>query len=135
MGGLGPGNGYPVTSGAVSDAPRGASSVDSSGVSRMGEATLPVASTELLERFYRDLLYELGEFARRRTATAVGAAVVTKRVAVAYGVEVASRLPLPRLSMPVPGRVLMGYVEEVSTTSDRSFVACAARRGCRQHGE
>ena len=64
----------------------------------MGEATLPVASTELLERFYRDLLYELGEFAERRTATAVGAAVVAKRVAIAYGIEVAQRLPLPRLT-------------------------------------
>lgn len=67
------------------------------GVSKMGEATLAVASTELLERFYRDLLYELGEFAHRRTATAVGAAVVAKRVAVAYGIEAANRLLLPRL--------------------------------------
>jgi hypothetical protein len=96
--GLDPGNGYPVTSGAVSNAPRGASDVDGSGVSKMGEATLAVASTELLERFYRDLLYELGVFAQRRTATAVGAAVVAKRVAVAYGIEAANRLPLPRLS-------------------------------------
>jgi hypothetical protein len=54
--------------------------------------------TELLERFYRDLLYELGEFAQRRSATAVGAAMVAKRVAVAYGLEAAARLPLPRLS-------------------------------------
>lgn len=51
-----------------------------------------------LERFYRDLLWELGEFARRPTATAVGAAVVAKRVAVAHGLEVAGRLSLPRLS-------------------------------------
>ena len=57
-----------------------------------------VGSTELLERFYRDLLYELGEFSHRRTATAIGAAVVAKRVAVAYGIEAAARLPLPRLS-------------------------------------
>jgi hypothetical protein len=54
--------------------------------------------TELLERFYRDLLHELAEFGQRRTATALGAAVVAKRVAVAYGIEGASRLPLPRLS-------------------------------------
>ena len=57
-----------------------------------------VDSTVALDQFYRDLLFELGEFVQRRTATAVGAAVVVKRVAVAHGIEVAGRLPLPRLS-------------------------------------
>jgi hypothetical protein len=51
-----------------------------------------------LEAFYRDLLYELGEFSRRPTATALGAAVVAKRVAKQYGIGAADRLPLPRLS-------------------------------------
>jgi len=64
------------------------------------EVSQVVDSTELLERFYRDLLHELGEFAQRRTATAVGAAVVAKRVAVAYGIEVAQRLP-PSHALPV----------------------------------
>jgi hypothetical protein len=51
-----------------------------------------------LERFYADLLHELGEFARRPSATAIGAAVVVKRVAKAHGLEVADRLPLPRFN-------------------------------------
>jgi len=46
--------------------------------------------------FYRDLLFELGEHARRRGATAYGAAVVAKRGAVAHGLAEAGRLPLPR---------------------------------------
>ena len=78
--------------GTESGVPKGAAAVERPEVSQV------VDSTELLERFYRDLLHELGEFARRRTATAVGAAVVAKRVAVAYGIEAANRLPLPRLS-------------------------------------
>jgi len=54
--------------------------------------------SETLDRFYSDLLYELGEFARRPTATAIGAAVVVKRVARAHGVQAADRLPLPRFN-------------------------------------
>lgn len=53
---------------------------------------------EALERFYRDVLFELGEFARRPSATAMGAAVVVKRVAKDYGIEAAERLPLPRFN-------------------------------------
>jgi hypothetical protein len=51
-----------------------------------------------LDRFYADLLHELDEFARRPSATAIGAAVVVKRVAKAHGVEAADRLPLPRFN-------------------------------------
>jgi len=51
-----------------------------------------------LDAFYRDLLFELGEFGRRRTATALGAAVVVKRVGLAHDISAASRLPLPRLN-------------------------------------
>lgn len=55
-------------------------------------------NSDRLEAFYRDLLHELGEFARRPSATAIGAAVVVKRVALAYDVDAAQRLPLPRFS-------------------------------------
>jgi hypothetical protein len=51
-----------------------------------------------LDAFYSDLLWELEAFIRRRTATAVGAAVVVKRVAIAHGIESARLLPLPRLT-------------------------------------
>ncbi len=51
-----------------------------------------------LDRFYSCLLYELGEFARRPSATAIGAAVVVKRVAKEHGIAVAERLPLPRFN-------------------------------------
>jgi hypothetical protein len=51
---------------------------------------------ESLLEFYRDLVFELGEHARRG-GTAVGAAAVVKRVGIAYGLEV-ERLPLPRLT-------------------------------------
>ena len=57
---------------------------------------MPPDSLALLERFYRDLLYELGEHAQRG-GTAVGAAVTARRVARGYGLSVAERLPLPRL--------------------------------------
>jgi hypothetical protein len=50
------------------------------------------------EAFYRDVFHELDEFIHRRTATAAGAAVAVKRVAMAHGLEVADRLPLPRLN-------------------------------------
>jgi hypothetical protein len=50
------------------------------------------------ERFYRDVLHALGEHARRRGATAQGAAVVVKRVARAHGLQIAEALPLPRLT-------------------------------------
>jgi hypothetical protein len=48
-----------------------------------------------VERFYRDLVWELGEFAQGG-GTAFGAAAVVKRVAKAYGLVVADRVPLPR---------------------------------------
>jgi len=59
---------------------------------------LPMSDPVSLERFYADVLFELGEFARRPSATAIGAAVVVKRVAKAHGLEVADRLPLPRFN-------------------------------------
>jgi len=64
----------------------------------MSEAAISVDATAALNRFYSDLLHELGEFARRPSATAIGAAVVVKRVAQAHGVELADRLPLPRFN-------------------------------------
>ncbi len=45
--------------------------------------------------FYRELLFELGEHAQRG-GTAYGAAVVAKRVALAFGAAGATHLPLPR---------------------------------------
>jgi hypothetical protein len=50
------------------------------------------------EHFYRDVLNALDEHARRKGATAQGAAVVVKRVARAYGLAIAEHLPLPRLN-------------------------------------
>lgn len=55
-------------------------------------------NSDRLDAFYRDVLHELGEFAHRPSATAIGAAVVVKRVAKAHGVETADRLPLPRFN-------------------------------------
>lgn len=49
------------------------------------------------DRFYSDLLYELGELAARG-GTATGAAAVAKRVALAHGLASAERHPLPRLT-------------------------------------
>jgi len=63
----------------------------------MPEST-PSNRDDVVERFYRELLYELGEFARRPSATAIGAAVVAKRVAVTFGIASADSLPLPRFS-------------------------------------
>lgn len=60
----------------------------------MADTTRPAVDAE---RFYRDLLHALGEHARRRGATAQGAAVVAKRVALEHGLAVAE-LPLPRLN-------------------------------------
>jgi hypothetical protein len=59
---------------------------------------VPGSGSDALDAFYRDLLHELGEFARRPSATAIGAAVVVKRVARVHGIEVAERLPLPRFN-------------------------------------
>lgn len=56
------------------------------------------SASPALERFYADLLWELDLFVRRPAATATGAAVVVKRVALAHGVRVAELLPLPRLT-------------------------------------
>jgi hypothetical protein len=54
--------------------------------------------SEALNAFYVDLLHALGEWHRRPTATARGAVVVVKHVAERYGLEQASRVPLPRLT-------------------------------------
>jgi hypothetical protein len=51
-----------------------------------------------VEQFYRDMLSALGEHAQRPRATAQGAAAVAKRVAREHGLEIAERLPLPRLT-------------------------------------
>ena len=64
---------------------------------------VPVASSEdpvkeALERFYRDVIHALDTHMQRRTATAQGAPTAVKRVALEYGLEIADRLPLPRLS-------------------------------------
>jgi len=80
-----------------SEAPQGASAIHRTEGVVVADASV-VDSTVALDQFYRDVLFELGEFVQRRGATATGAAVVVKRVAVAHGIEVASRLPLPRLS-------------------------------------
>ena len=58
----------------------------------------PTDRNDVVERFYRELLYELGEFARRPSATAIGAAVVAKRVAKTFGIASADASPLPRFS-------------------------------------
>ena len=50
-----------------------------------------------VDRFYRDVLHELGELAQRG-GTATGAAVVVKRVALTHGVASAEHSPLPRLN-------------------------------------
>jgi hypothetical protein len=50
-----------------------------------------------LEAFYAELLRELGLHAQRG-GTAVGAAMVARRVARLYGIEAADRLALPRLT-------------------------------------
>lgn len=50
-----------------------------------------------LDAFYRDLIWELGEHARKG-GTAIGAAAVVKRVGVAHGIAAAGRVPLPRWS-------------------------------------
>ena len=59
---------------------------------------MPEGQQTPVEAFYADVLWELGEFIRRPKSTAIGAAAVVKRVAVAHGLELAYRLPLPRLS-------------------------------------
>ncbi len=61
----------------------------------MAETDASVGVADALDRFYSDLLNELGLFGLRRTATALGAAVVVKRVARAHGIAGAERLPLP----------------------------------------
>ena len=50
-----------------------------------------------VNRFYSDLVFELGELARAG-GTATGAAAVAKRVALAHGIESAANVPLPRLN-------------------------------------
>lgn len=64
----------------------------------METETIDQTGREAVENYYRDLIHELGEHARRPGATAVGAAVVAKRVARLHGLAVAERLPLPRLT-------------------------------------
>ena len=50
---------------------------------------------ELVGRFYSELLWELGEHARRG-GTAMGAGAVAKRVAQKYRLPKAAALPVPR---------------------------------------
>jgi hypothetical protein len=50
-----------------------------------------------VDRFYSDLLWELGELARAG-GSAVGAGAVAKRVALAHGIESARHLSVPRLN-------------------------------------
>lgn len=50
-----------------------------------------------LERFYADLLFEVGLHARTG-GTAEGVGVVVKRVGLAHNVEGAATIPLPRLT-------------------------------------
>jgi hypothetical protein len=69
------------------------------------------------ERFYRDVLWALGEHARRKGATAQGAAVVVKRIAKEHGLAIADRVPLPRLSrsqLAEQGRSNSGYRHVIS---------------------
>ena len=68
------------------------------GVSEVSPGEVSMSEGSALDRFYRDLLWELDEFVRRPSATAIGAAVVVKRVALAHEIESAERLPLPRYS-------------------------------------
>ncbi|MEY2448931.1 MAG: hypothetical protein QOH79_2407 [Acidimicrobiaceae bacterium] len=58
---------------------------------------LDEAVQEALDRFYRDVMYALDVHMQRKSATAQGSAAVVKHVAQAHGLEVADRLPLPRL--------------------------------------
>ena len=64
----------------------------------MAETDASVGVAGLLDRFYSDLLNELGLFGLRRTATALGAAVVVKRVARAHGIAGAAPSPPPPLA-------------------------------------
>lgn len=50
-----------------------------------------------VDRFYSDVLRELGVLAQRG-GTATGAAAVVKRVALAHGLPSAKWVPLPRLN-------------------------------------
>ena len=50
-----------------------------------------------IDRFYSDLLHELGCLAVSG-GSAAGAAAVAKRVALQHGIRVAERIPLPRLN-------------------------------------
>jgi hypothetical protein len=58
---------------------------------------VPLVSDLSVDRFYSDLVFELGEHARSG-GTAIGAAAVAKRVALAHGVASAGRVPLPRFN-------------------------------------
>jgi hypothetical protein len=61
------------------------------------DSEVPVVSDVDVDRLYRDVLYELGLLAQRG-GSAVGAAAVVKRVALAHGVASAEYSPLPRLN-------------------------------------
>lgn len=60
---------------------------------------VPAVASEVVDvdRFYSDLLEELGNLARAG-GSAIGAAAVAKRVALAHGVRKAEFIPLPRLT-------------------------------------
>lgn len=62
------------------------------------EAALPIKySRTVTDAFYIELMFELGELVHRG-GTAVGAAVVAKRVARQHGVRAAEWVSLPRLT-------------------------------------
>ena len=57
-------------------------------------AVVPVVD---VDRFYRELIEELGEFARKG-GTGIGAAAVVKRVGLAHGIGAAEWVQVPRLT-------------------------------------
>lgn len=72
---------------------------------------LPMPNIVDVDRFYHDLLEELAAHARRG-GTAIGAAVVVRRVATEHGVSAASRLPLPRLSRAIEDELGVRHVSK-----------------------
>lgn len=70
----------------------------------LGTAVEAAGVEDRLGRCYSELLFELGEHARRG-GTAVGAAVVARRVVRSHGVEASERLPLPRLTRAERGEL------------------------------
>ena len=70
-----------------------------------------------VDSFYRDVLWELGLLAERG-GSAVGAAAVVKRVALAHGLAVAAHVPLPRLT-----RAELAAFGRVGVSRERALAA------------